>query len=257
MDEYARRRAIGDRWMHGSGIEVGAGASPSSYRDVTRVTVVDKRNRAELEALFNAQIGYEVLPTGEAAARFPGTADFLVAHHVIEHLPDPVGGLVRWMHMLRPEGRVFLSCPGSNHLCEKERLPTPLAHVLDDYAFGRDGDDFDSKLHVPHFINQWAYNSIGHFWYAQQGLEMFLRNSLSEARRSGNDIHWHSFTLDVLRELVNAAFFFSGRGMTLLHAEEAGGILFVVAEGTQDPAVPACVAEYRKRLSAALARCSD
>lgn len=258
VPDHDVRQRIGDEWIAGAGIEVGAGADPCAYRDVTEITIVDKRDRAELEALFRSDVAYRIVTPADACERFAGSADFLVAHHVFEHLPNPIAGLSEWLRWLKPGGRLFLSLPADAHACERKRVVTPLEHILDDFLFDRGGDHFESKQHIPHFINQWTAMEPGSFWYAQEGVAKFVDVSLGEVRRDGHDLHWHTYSAETLLRTVEAAFWFSGRGMRVLHRETLADLHYLVAEGApRPPRPPEFIARRREQLAEAMTRIGE
>jgi SAM-dependent methyltransferase len=248
-EDGRKRQEIGDRFIVGKGYEIGAGAFPSRYSGLESVVYLDTRSDAELQKLFRAEMPYQVrsIDGGHPAQ------DVLIAHHVIEHLADPIGAIASWCALLRDTGRMFLSLPAADNLGEKDRMPAPFEHILDDHLFGRGPGHFDSMQHVPHFIDQWAAMDPTSFWYAQGSVAKFASTSLFEARRDNNDIHWHTFTMDVFREVMTAGFWFAGHGIRFLHTEQCYGALYVVA--AKDGAageLPAAMRAHRERLAKAV-----
>ena len=110
--------------------------------------------------------------------------------------------------------------------------------------------------HIPHFINQWTAMSVDNFWYAKLGVEQFVEISLSEVRRNGHDLHWHSYSADTLRQTVEAAFWFSRRGARfLLQERSVDHHHYLVVEGAAATgAMPAFLAEHAQQLTAAARR---
>jgi len=259
-EDEARRKALGDAHIGGRGIEIGAGVRPSQYANVQELTVVDKRTPEELEVLFKARIPYRVLTPDQAFERARvDPADFVVAHHVLEHTPNPILTVVDWLSLLRPGGRLFISVPAHDNPCEKDRLRTPIDHLLDDYLFQRDGTDYESKDHILSFIVQWTNLSLDTFHYAQKGVKYFVETSLSELARDGHDLHWHTFTPEPLRQVIQAAFWFAGFEAQWLCHEHSGGCIYtIVSKGAcADPRsrpVPDCISRHRTRLESALKR---
>ena len=248
-EDGRKRQEIGDKFIAGKGYEIGAGAFPSRYSGLESVVYLDTRSEAELQTLFGAEMPYQVRSIDEAHP----PQDFLIAHHVIEHLADPIGAIASWCALLGNTGRMFLSLPAADNEGEKDRVPASLEHILDDYLFGRGPDHFDSKQHVPHFINQWAAMDPKSFWYSRGSVAEFASTSLAEARRDNNDIHWHAFTMDVFREVMTAGFWFAGYGIRFLHTEHCNAALYVVA--AKDGAageLPAPMRAHRERLARAV-----
>ena len=134
------------RHLAGDGIEIGALSVPldlAGNTRVSRVRYVDRFTRAELLRLFP-----ELLPEAgkirepdvlcevvEGLTVFAdGALDFVVACHLIEHLPDPVHFLRESWRVLRAGGRLFLAVPDRRYTEQDlKRELTTLEHLLDDH----------------------------------------------------------------------------------------------------------------------------
>src|ERR1043166_1042509 len=182
-EDGRKRQEIGDRFIVGKGYEIGAGAFPSRYAGLDSVVYLDTRSDAELQKLFRVEMPYQARSVDSTHP----AQDVLIAHHVIEPLADPIGAVASWCALLRDAGRVFLSLPAADNWGEKDRVPAPFEHILDDHLFGRGPAHFDSKQHVPHFIDQWTVMEPGGFWYSKGSVAEFAGMSLFEARRDNND----------------------------------------------------------------------
>jgi hypothetical protein len=249
-EDVETRRDIANRFVRGRGVEVGAGADPSSL-DGADLTYIDSRSQSELQALFNAPIAYEVRSLSDVLCTRSGSSDFLVAHHVLEHCPDPIGQVVAWLPLLRDSGRLFVSTPSDDNTGEYGRVPATISHLLHDHLFERSGGDFDSKQHIPHFIIQWTAMSSDSFWFSKYSAQDFCTEVLTETRRDGHDVHWHTYTIEALSQVIEAAFWFGGRGLTWLHRETANGAHYLVAEvASRAEAPPFLITEYAALLRA-------
>jgi SAM-dependent methyltransferase len=60
--------------------------------------------------------------------------DFVVASHVIEHVPDVVSWLQEIAHVLRPDGRLRLAVPDKRFTFDLLRQPSSLAQVCEAYV---------------------------------------------------------------------------------------------------------------------------
>jgi SAM-dependent methyltransferase len=258
-DDGRNRTVLGDRFLAGRGFEIGAGALPSQHPGVRDIVFVDKRDPEGLAALFKAAIPYQVVTPDQAAALCgrEGPRDFVIAHHVLEHTPDPIRTMMSWLGLIRDGGRFFVSLPSDTNVCEKDRVPTPIGHLLDDFLFERSGDDYESKGHILSFIDQWTVFDPEEFWYAKRGVLAFAEASLGEMRRGDHDLHWHTYQLPVARQVIEAAAHFTGRAVEWLVATTAGSSHYLV--GTVRPAaaptgLPGFLAAHRALLEGALAR---
>jgi SAM-dependent methyltransferase len=247
------RRQIGDAVLEGHGYEFGAGLLPSRFAKVEGLTVVDKRTTDELEVLFGRRPDYPVR-TPEAASARPA-ADFVTAHHVLEHLPDPIGTLADWLRLLRLGGALYLSIPSSNNPYERLREVTPIRHLVLDYVLGADGADFESRQHVQSFIQQWTAVSPDSFWFTRDGVQAYAKAALAEQRRTdGHDLHWHTYSLETFMQVIEIAFHVAGAGLAWGPVRETEGELHAVAYRTAEPVRPpflsAIAAPLQERLQA-------
>jgi SAM-dependent methyltransferase len=77
-----------------------------------------------------------VLGTAERLPFGEGRLDFLLASHVIEHMPDTIRALGEWDRALRAGGILFLIVPHRLRTFDRDRPRTDLRHHLADYALG-------------------------------------------------------------------------------------------------------------------------
>jgi len=133
-----RRRRSYLRLLHGTGIEIGALQRPC-HAPHLQVRYVDMLTRREARARFPELDGQSLVETDivddaqTLATLGDSTQDFVIASHVIEHLPNPLAALHNWARVLRSGGRVFIAVPDKYRTFDRERAITPLQHVIDDY----------------------------------------------------------------------------------------------------------------------------
>ena len=96
-------------YLKGEGIEIGAGPNPQPVPEGVRVSYFDIRDEAELSAYIGLDVQHASLPMSQARQTFPEGADFLIAHHVLEHSADPIGTLRQWMGLVKPGGVICYS----------------------------------------------------------------------------------------------------------------------------------------------------
>ncbi len=65
----------------------------------------------------------------ESAGFAPESFDIVAAHHVVEHLPDPIGILSRMRDLIRPDGVVYISVPDMTPSERPAFLRLHFAHV--------------------------------------------------------------------------------------------------------------------------------
>jgi len=104
-------------FLKGRGLEIGAGVTPQRLPPGASCRLYDLRTTAELTSLFGQTPANEAAGLDRIPIDFPDGADFLVAHNVLEHAPDPIGTLIQWHRLVKPEWSRRLVVPG------QERLP--------------------------------------------------------------------------------------------------------------------------------------
>jgi predicted SAM-dependent methyltransferase len=250
--DYELRHEIAGKYLRGRGFEIGAGLAPISAGAVDEILFIDKCDPSEFAKLFGKPPPYQILSLDEARAGCPEGADFVMAHHVLEHCSNPIKVLeTEWLPLLRCGGVLFLSMPSSKIPSEVGRIITPMDHILDDWAFDRGDDAFESIDHITSFIVGWTKAFPDNFPYARGTVQEYTTGILSEINRLGHDLHWHTYSLAAAADLTEVAFHAAGAGIEWLHREETEDCLYLVARklarapGTPGPEI---LTRYRQRL---------
>src|SRR5262249_27776468 len=147
-------------------------------------------------------------PISQLAADFPDGADFLVAHNVLEHAPNPIGQLVQWNASVRDGGTVVLSLPHYRYCPDSGRPVPPLAHLVEDYLASADGRDFVSREHGASFLLGWWQDFCA--YHQLESVAGFTAQALVDMHLEHQDLHWHAFDTKLTLGTVHAAAFFAG-----------------------------------------------
>jgi SAM-dependent methyltransferase len=70
-----------------------------------------------------------------------GIYDFILSSHNLEHFANPVKALKEWQRITRPGGALILVLPDYQKTFDHRRTPTPVEHMLHDYARDMGEDD--------------------------------------------------------------------------------------------------------------------
>jgi SAM-dependent methyltransferase len=159
MDRLERVRQYVDV-AHQRGLEIGPLVNPIVTPDMGQVYYADHASAAELRAKYLDDPGVDVdkiaavdfvwgdqtlAECAAAAAPF----DYVVAAHVVEHVPDLVGWLREVAQVLPPGGRLCLVVPDRRLTFDVRRRPTTLAEIV--------------EAHVLHFRRPSARAIFDHF----------------------------------------------------------------------------------------------
>ncbi len=200
-------------YLQGRGIEIGAGVYPQPLPEGVTCEYYDKRTEQELAQLF--QVTEKDIPPVHSLdtfwERFPGGADFLIAHNVLEHTSNPIKTLITWNSYVKDEGVVVISVPDAAYCPDQGRLVPPFEHILYDYLLDRDDDSFESREHIYSFVMGWIDDGFA------KDMDKFniAKRTHECAHALQNDLHWHAFNEQLLRSTVTTAALLSKRNITI------------------------------------------
>ena len=160
-DLRVAREDLARRYLFGEGIEIGPMTMPLRVPRGVAVRYVDRLSRDDLlrlegPALIQNELDPSLIPeidvldeADRLAAFADDCVDFVVANHVIEHLPDPLVALEQMLRITRPGGVLLLILPDARHTFDADRPRTTVEHVL------RDREEGPEVSRLEHY-EEWA-----------------------------------------------------------------------------------------------------
>jgi hypothetical protein len=216
-------------FLYGRGIEIGGGAWPHRLPNGAEALQYDFRTSAELKELFGRET-IQVRPITDVETDFPQGADFLIAHNVLEHSPNPIGQLIVWNGFVKLGGTVILSLPHYLYCPDARRNVAPLSHLITDYIEGSDGSGFVCREHGASFSLAWwedfcRYNKT-------ESVETFSQLALENLKGVSPDFHWHAYDSSLALHFTVASAALTGTHIELLRwwrpeAEETVGDILI------------------------------
>jgi hypothetical protein len=189
------RPALARQFLRGAGLEIGALANPLRVPRSVAVTYVDRLDVPALRENYpelreQTLVPVDVIDDGEKLTRFaPGSQDFIIANHFLEHTQDPIGTLRRHLEILRLGGTLFLAVPEKRWTFDRDRPVTPLEHLYRDHAEGPVWSYLD---HV---------SEVGRLSLRLTGEE--LETYVARVQALDYPIHFHVWTRDSLQEMLS------------------------------------------------------
>jgi SAM-dependent methyltransferase len=129
-------------YCKGEGIEIG-GATHNPYGLKTKNVAPRDDIEFEFYKKSQAQMGEPPLPVdiwaeGDDLPLESNSQDFVLASHVMEHMPNPIKALLEWHRVVKPEGVLFLVIPQPTaEPGDVGRPLTTLEHCLEDFHLNR------------------------------------------------------------------------------------------------------------------------
>ena len=154
---YLLRNDFARAYIHGFGYEIGAQHAPLQCGNSdTTVVYIDYLDKADSARKYNIPetlcVDVDIICNANKLSCIESeTASFVIANHVLEHSPNPLGALLEWLRILKKGGIVFLTLP--NYRCNEfdfEKIPVKLEHLVDDYH--NDGLMDISEVHIEEHV---------------------------------------------------------------------------------------------------------
>jgi SAM-dependent methyltransferase len=182
------------RYLHGRGVEIGALWRRFPVSPGTKVWYVDRQAGDALGTHY-AEVGSQLVAPDVVAdaANLPfgsGSLDFIIASHVLEHLPFPLATLESWYRLLAPGGALLLRVPDKRFTFDAKRQRTPLVHLLQEHEHR---ESFNRGAHFADFVE-----GVSDY---RPGTPEFGRE-LQRLMDIDYSIHYHVWTTEDLRELL-------------------------------------------------------
>lgn len=183
-------------YLQGEGLEIGALHNPLSVPNGVRVRYVDRMSNEDLLKQYPDLQGQPLVPVSIVSdgERLTGiddaSQDFIIASHFLEHCQNPIGTLIQFFRVLRPNGVAYLKIPDKRYTFDRERPLTTLQHVWDDHERGPEchrREHFEEYVRFVHHVTDAAevqrqaqllmdqdFSIHYHVWTQQEFLELLL-----------------------------------------------------------------------------------
>jgi len=188
------REVIAERFLYGSGLEIGALHGPLPVPDGCSVKYVDRYDVAGLRAQY-PELGHahlvpvDIIDDGETLkAIAPASQDFIIGNHLLEHLQNPIGSLERYMEVLKPGGVLYMAVPDKRRTFDINRPVTSLDHLYRDYREGPAGSYMEHVREWVQCVQRKAGAAV------EQGMRWIVEKNYS--------IHFHVWTPAALLEML-------------------------------------------------------
>lgn len=190
-------REIAASHLRGAGLEFGAGASPFPVPLECNVHFADAFSYESLKTgMYPGQQAHNLVRPDyvtdiKTLAGIPDTSlDFIIACHVIEHTNNPIAAIDSCYRALKPRGSLVLVVPDMTKTFDSQRERTTLAHLIEDYE--APSPERDRKHYEEYYTKSYTIPT-----------DAIFSNYVSLKQTEGGDLHYHTWTFESFRELID------------------------------------------------------
>lgn len=193
----ARRHQLSEKFIIGSGVEIGALHRPLWISDRASVKYVDRMPMEKLREHYpdlpaEGLTRVDIIDDGETLAKTTDLSlDFVVANHMLEHCQNPLGTLRNHYRKLRPGGVLYYAVPDKRFTFDVDRPLTPFEHLIHDDQQGPEGSRWDHFLEYATLVHHLSGPA------AQKAAQQLSDQDYS--------IHFHVWNLSSFQDFVPRA----------------------------------------------------
>ncbi len=145
FQEYERTARVGlaNRYIRGSGIEIGALQKATRLNNACQVRYIDRMSLQKLLEHYPemAKIPVQapdIVDDGQLLQHIAeDSQDFAIANHFLEHCPDPIRSIHNMLRVVKQGGMIYLAVPDKRHTFDLRRPITPYAALKSAYVSGQ------------------------------------------------------------------------------------------------------------------------
>jgi SAM-dependent methyltransferase len=148
---WIENKALG-RHLRGKGVEIGAlwRKFPAPAKAI--VSYVDRSDSPKLQGEYpglDKLIRPDVVADASQLPFSDGSLNFVIASHVLEHMPFPLAALRSWYAVLSSGGVLILKIPDKRYTFDVKRARTSLQHLIEEDL---NPEAFDRRCHFEDWV---------------------------------------------------------------------------------------------------------
>ncbi len=196
------RLLLSDRYIKGSGIEIGGLGRPLHVHSDVTVSYVDRFSIEELKENYPERAGEDlkapdIVANGETLDPVGDSSqDFVIANHVIEHFQNPLLFFINVHRVLKSGGIFFLTFPDKDKTFDKDRPVTDFEHLKRDFS---EGPEWSHQAHFEEFVSLADIEDIGRpAWSTEDEKKVLVKKLIAE----DYSIHFHVWDTPAMVDLI-------------------------------------------------------
>lgn len=148
---YNIRNDFASRYIVNDGYEIGAQNSPLICKNAKKILYIDYLSKKESSQKYHIPedecVDVDIIADANNLDSIPAdSASFIIANHVLEHCPNPIGTLLGWLRILQTRGILFLTLPNykSNEF-DFEKTPATISHLVSDFERSKHNENITDE----------------------------------------------------------------------------------------------------------------
>lgn len=128
-----RESVLAHKYLDGlRGIEIGGSASNAFGLNTINIDYTPAMTVYKLDEIRTCgdYMPVDIVAFGEKLPFTDNSWDFIVTSHVLEHIANPIKGLLEWHRVIRPGGFLFLLVPHKERMFDKDLPRTTLEELI-------------------------------------------------------------------------------------------------------------------------------
>ncbi len=202
LNHSTPHQSLVEKYLHGSGIEIGALHNPLQLPPSVNVKYVDRMSVADLRThypeLANEKlVNIDIIDDGEKLKTIADNSqDFVIARQFIEHCQNPILAIENILRVLKKDGIAYLSLPDKRYSFDAHRPVTDVDHLLRDYKEGPEWSRHD------HYQEWAAFVNLGYTEKPDPNSDPRIADETDRLMKMDYSIHFHVWTQTEVFELL-------------------------------------------------------
>jgi ubiquinone/menaquinone biosynthesis C-methylase UbiE len=154
---FFKESRLAHKYCRGNGLEIGGSAHNPFGLNTLNVDFTDSMDtsfKKDEVNLCGKALQVNVVASGDCIPLPDGSQNFIVSSHVFEHFTNPIKALLEWDRLLKSGGVIFMIIPHKERTFDKDKVRTPLHHVIADFFTDNTKTNGDPNWHEHYWITE-------------------------------------------------------------------------------------------------------
>lgn len=216
-----KRRIESEKYLIGSGLELGALDSPLWTSHQVTVHYVDRLSVDELRCQYpNLKdlkfVDVDIIDDAETLSKIENNRqDFIIANHMLEHCENPLGAIRNHLLKVRETGILYYAIPDKRYSFDADRPLTTFDHLV------RDDQDGPETSRLGHF-REWSR------FIEKKVTPWEIETHVKQVMEINYSIHFHVWDIFTFHQFIIKAQDYLNNNFQIEHFEQNDTEIIVI-----------------------------